>query len=86
MYGGNTKTIAIPIYTVLPYCVISHMQCIMVSLAKCSKSLRELFVSKYRRQSNEDMELFQMAELLELMKKATLKALTASPLIDSADE
>ena len=22
MYGGNTKTIAIPIYTVLPYCVI----------------------------------------------------------------
>ena len=22
MYGGNTKTIAIPIYTVLPYCVM----------------------------------------------------------------
>ena len=26
MYGGNTKTIAIPIiYTVLPYCVIQHI-------------------------------------------------------------
>ena len=28
MYGGNTKTIAIPIYTVLPYCVIIHVTAI----------------------------------------------------------
>ena len=28
MYGENTNTIAIPIYTVLPYCVIIHVTAI----------------------------------------------------------
>ena len=34
---------------------------IILSIAKRSKILRTLFVSKYRRQSSEDMELFEMA-------------------------
>ena len=36
MYGGNTKTIAIPIYTVLPYCVIQYMNEHFCTSPNCS--------------------------------------------------
>ena len=38
MYGENTNTIAIPIYTVLPYCVI--LPCLVIILVRSSSRVK----------------------------------------------